>query len=283
MQLAAVRLRQSRAVVDHLDLEAVGLHAEHGIDPALPAGLGAVGGGLHCFRGVLHQIGHRLRDQPAIEGGEHGCLGQLQHVVELGVRLAEQDHRLLDRLAQIARLDHRLGDARERGELVDHRLDVGRLALDRRRQLVEGLAVLGDDAAVLAPDAVGRQDDRGQRVLDLVRHAAGDLAPGARALRGDELGDVVEGDDGALVTILALMRELHGKRPLLAVDVQLGLGLRARLQVAGGWSQQLGEFRHGLDERLFHEVGRGHVRASGRPTGWRSRSGPRRRARARRR
>src|SRR5690606_32214457 len=80
---------------------------------------------------------------------------------------------------------------------VDHGLDVAGLALDGRGELVEGFAVLGDDAAVLAADALGREDDRRQRVLDLVRNAPRDVGPGGRALRGDELGDVVERHDRA--------------------------------------------------------------------------------------
>ena len=44
---------------------------------------------------------------------------------------------------------------------------------------------------------LGRELDRGQRVLDLVRDAAGDVGPGRLALRRQQLGDVVEGDDEA--------------------------------------------------------------------------------------
>ena len=45
--------------------------------------------------------------------------------------------------------------------------------------------------------ALGRQLDRRERVLDLVREAARDLAPGDRALGRDHVGDVVEHDDEA--------------------------------------------------------------------------------------
>ena len=65
--------------------------------------------------------------------------------------------------------------------------------------LVEDLAVAGDHLAVLAPDALGRELDRRQRVLDLVGDAPGDVGPGRGALRRDEVGDVVERDDEALL------------------------------------------------------------------------------------
>ena len=55
----------------------------------------------------------------------------------------------------------------------------------------------GDVLAVLAPQPLGRELDRRQRVLDLVGDAPGDVAPGGVALGGDQAGDVVEGQHQA--------------------------------------------------------------------------------------
>ncbi len=49
-----------------------------------------------------------------------------------------------------------------------------------------------DLRAVLAPQPLGRQLDRRQRVLDFVGDAPGDVAPGGAALGGDQPGNVVE-------------------------------------------------------------------------------------------
>ncbi len=62
-----------------------------------------------------------------------------------------------------------------------------------------------DDLAEFAADAFGRKLDRRQRILDFVGDAARDVAPGRGALRGDELGDVVERDDVAVARLAGLL------------------------------------------------------------------------------
>ena len=64
---------------------------------------------------------------------------------------------------------------------------------------VEDRRVVGDHLAVFAAQALGRELDRRQRVLDLVGDAPRHVGPGRRALRGDEIGDVVERDDIAIL------------------------------------------------------------------------------------
>ena len=66
--------------------------------------------------------------------------------------------------------------------------------------------VLGVEAGEqLAPQLLGRQLDRRQRILDLVRQAARHLAPGGVALRVEQRRDVVEHDHQAAA--LALVRQ----------------------------------------------------------------------------
>src|SRR5208282_6706749 len=79
---------------------------------------------------------------------------------------------------------------------------------------------------ILAFEPLGRQLDRGQRVLDLVRDAPGHVAPGGRALRGKQLGDVVEGDDEAFgLAVDALGRDPHEQRAGAAAAGDLEFGL----------------------------------------------------------
>ena len=54
---------------------------------------------------------------------------------------------------------------------------------------------------VAAAHALGRQLDRRERILDLVREAARDLAPGRVALRLQQRADVVEHDDVAALAL----------------------------------------------------------------------------------
>ena len=114
--------------------------------------------------------------------------------LDLGMGDPHHEDHLPDRLGEILVADGRLRHAGEGRELVDHALDVVDLPHDRVRALVEHLAIRGDDLAVFAADALGRELDRGQRVLDLVRDAPRHVGPGGGALRRDEIGDVVERD-----------------------------------------------------------------------------------------
>ena len=56
---------------------------------------------------------------------------------------------------------------------------------------------LVDLLAVAPLQPLGGELDRGQRILDLVGDAAGDVGPGGAALVEQLLGDVVEGEDVA--------------------------------------------------------------------------------------
>ena len=96
-------------------------------------------------------------------------------------------------LVDILLAEHRLGHAREVGEFVDHPPQVADLADDRAGQPLEGLRVRCDLLAEAALQPLGGELDRGQRVLDLMRDAPGDVGPGGAALVGQLVGDVVEG------------------------------------------------------------------------------------------
>src|SRR5258707_15869055 len=78
---------------------------------------------------------------------------------------------------QVLGLHDRRRHARERRELVDHAADVADLAYDRVGADDEGLGIRGDLLQILALEALGRQLDRRQGVLDLVRDAARDVGP----------------------------------------------------------------------------------------------------------
>ena len=154
---------------------------------------------------------------------------------DVGAADLDQERGFAQRLAQVHHLHVRLRHAGEGRELVDHAADIGDLADDRVGALVEDLAILGDDLAVAAADALGRELDRGQRVLDLVGDAARHVGPGRGALRLHEIGDVVDGDDVGILLglVLGLLdRDLHvegalgagaEERHLLAIDGAPGI------------------------------------------------------------
>ena len=110
-------------------------------------------------------------------------------------------------VVDIGALEHRLGHAREVGEFVDHAAQVADLADDRVGQPREGVGVARHFGAIAALEALGGELDRGQRVLDLVRDALGDVGPGGAALVAQLVGDVVEGQHPAVGGLHALDRE----------------------------------------------------------------------------
>ena len=113
--------------------------------------------------------------------------------------------------------------------------------------------VLDDDFAVFAAQPLGRQLDRRQRVLDLVGDAARDVGPGRGALRENQLGDVVDGDDVAVLGLGRLLAgDAHREIALLAVAGDRDLALDQALIAAARGGKNLGE------------LGRDLVRAGGR-------------------
>jgi hypothetical protein len=115
-----------------------------------------------------------------------------------GVRDLVQEQRLARDLVDVLVLNTGFGHAREVGEFVHHaprsptwRTMVPGQPLER---LLVGRNLLPE--APLQP--LGGELDRSQRVLDLVRDAAGDVGPGGAPLVGQLVGDVVEGQHRAV-------------------------------------------------------------------------------------
>ncbi len=154
---------------------------------------------------------------------------------DVGARHLAVEHGGADDFANVLHFHLRLRRPREGRELVHHAGHVADLPDDRLGAAVEGFAILDDHLAVLAPDALGRELYRRERVLDLVRDAPRDVGPGRRALRGDEFGDIVEGQHRAVMLLAGrLPRQPDGEVALIAVDDErhlllcLGLGRRDR-------------------------------------------------------
>ena len=130
--------------------------------------------------------------------------------------------------------------------------------------------ILGDRPCRIAAQALGRELDRRQRVLDLVRDAARDVGPGGGALRRDQVGDVVERDDiavlgvGATARVVTCTERLRSRPPRLNVDLPLRQPLAAR---AAAVSSSSAELRHDLVERLAEQRRPRCGRSASRPSG----------------
>jgi hypothetical protein len=142
--------------------------------------------------GVVEQVDHRALDPLPVhlELGQLGLGGERE--LDLPMALAEQDERLLDHAVQILRGVGTRGHPREVRELVHQRLQLVHLLDDRPRAVVEHRVVGAELRRVAAAEPLGRELDRRQGVLDLVRDAARDLAPRLHALHPQEVGHVLE-------------------------------------------------------------------------------------------
>ena len=141
----------------------------------------------------------------------------------------------------------------------------------------------------LSLEPLGRQLDRRQRILDLVREPAGHLAPRGIALRLREIGDVVEHDDVARRGIDRQPRAAHQQRAHQVGHGELRLLLPMRVAAAAkAFRDELGE--RGERRELAPPVRQRRRRsappaaAAGSPprSRWPCAAGSRRRTRARR-
>src|SRR4029079_14774752 len=217
--------RQAAAIVDDGNLDSVTLDADLGSDLALVLAI-LIGFERRVDRRarVFDEVGDGLRKQALIRQRHHGLFGKIELEIDLGPAHLEQEHGLAHDLTHIVQLHDRLRHAREGRELVHHAADIGDLADDGVGALIEDLAILGDGVAIFAADALGRELDRGKRILDLMGDAPRDIGPGARALGADEFGDVVEGDDIALGFRLgAFAGDADGKIAVSAQAMQRNL------------------------------------------------------------
>ena len=162
---------------------------------------------------VLHEVEQHLQHLVAI--GEHRGEPRLDLARDgdAGRRRREERERRLDQLLRGGGRAVGRRQAGEPAELVDDLLEAPDLVGDRARPLLEDLREVG---ALLLERVAQRRDahrDGGERVLDLVREAAGDLPPrrnplrlrearprlgevgGHRVERADEVSDLPGGAD----------------------------------------------------------------------------------------
>src|SRR5438105_7484215 len=185
--------RKPFAIVDNVD--SYGAILAPSLNPDCAVGTVFRIKSVNGLGGVLDDVAKGLRHQAAVEGALERLVAEIALEGNVGAADFHQERRLAQRFAQIDDFHLWLRHAGEGRELVDHAADVLDLADDGIGALIEDLAVLGDDLAVTAPDALGRKLDRRQRILDLMRNAPRDICPGRRALRLDEIGDVVDSND----------------------------------------------------------------------------------------
>src|SRR6185369_16120104 len=128
------------------------------------------------------------------------------------------------------------------------------LANDRIGALLEYAAIVLDHRGIFPAQPLGRQLNGSERVLDLVRNAAGDVRPRRGTLRRHKLGDVIERDHVSSLGRAGLGRDAHGDIPLAPVTVDVYLPLSEPLQTRSSTGEYVGNLGHDLDERFAQDL-----------------------------
>ena len=231
-------LGQADASIEDVDHEQVAVLLQAQLDAvARHIVLAAVAPALNGFDAVLDDIGKRLAKLAAVADHWEITARRVELEGDRGMRDLVQEQRLARDLEDVGLTEHRLWHAREIGEFIDHPAQVANLPDNRPGELLERLLVLGHLIAEAALEPFRGQLDRGQRVLDFMRDSARDIRPGGAALIAELVGDVVEGEDAAVLIAdpldrkrarAALGRDQHVRFRLLAAHEFVELGRDAR-------------------------------------------------------
>ena len=117
--------------------------------------------------------------------------------------------------------------------------------------LREALDIGGDLPSEAALQPFRGKLNRGQRVLDLMRDPSRHIRPGRLALRGEQLGHVIEGDDKAVrQAAFQLGADPHQQHPLAHRRAVLDLGGGRPFRRRHHCGDQRPKFRHHLGQRL---------------------------------
>ena len=176
-QARAVFLRQADAVVDHVDDDCPCRRAAR-CTTMRPRPSSAGGTAPIASVAFLMMLVSACEISRRSKRAGIGFGGEFDLEIDVGMADAQQEHDLTHGLGDVLVGDHGLRHAGKARELVDHALDVVDLAHDGVGALLEYGRILGDRLAVFAAQPLGRQLDRGERVLDLVGDAPRDVGPG---------------------------------------------------------------------------------------------------------
>ena len=172
---------------------------------------------VHGLDGVVHEIDDDAPDLLLIDADLGQPVGEVAPEFDLGEESLIERQRLVQERVQVGRHGTRRRHARELRELVHQPLERLDLADDRRRALIDERARRLGRLREMAPEPLGAELNRRQRVLDLVRQPARHLAPRRGLLRANERRDVVEDHHHAIGrAIVAAQRRGHHREMDLA-------------------------------------------------------------------
>ena len=193
-------LRQSDTRIDHIDDEFASLFVHLELDPvARQIVLAPAAPRFDRFDRILHDVTKRLAELPTIANHFEIALRRVDAEADAGMRHFMKEYRLPGDFVDVLMPENRLGHPREVGEFVDHAAQVADLPDDCTCQPLKRFRLGLNFLSEAALEPLGRELDRCQRVLDLMSDPAGNVRPGGTPLVAELVGDVVEGDDGAVL------------------------------------------------------------------------------------
>ena len=199
--------------------------------------------------GILNDVGQGLTQQTGITHHHSPVRFRIKIGVEIHLLGFVQGNLTMRQLGKRQFFHHRLRHAGKIGKFINHAADIIDLTPDDGQILAELLAFCLVLRPVFTPQPVRRQLDRGKRILDLMRDATGHIRPCRLALRGQQVGHILERDDIADYTpINPFGRDTGAKGQARPVPLKhdLLLGKPAAARCACG--DQPGKFRHNIGE-----------------------------------
>ena len=165
---------------------------------AIVAGRPLVGLRLDRLDRILDDVGQRLADLAAVADHRRRRVGRIEREARspgCATSWRNSAWRAISTIASSRNTGLGMRAKDENSSTIRRRSPTWRTIVPVSRSNVRAIGRRPPAVAALEP--FGGELDRGQRVLDLVRDAPGDVGPGGAALIEQLLGDVVEGQDMA--------------------------------------------------------------------------------------
>ena len=215
-------------------------------DDARRCGSGAGADGPAVERGdsVVDQVYHDALDLVRIDS--HGWQSALERALECDVleQPVVEPQRVGQQRVEIDRHRPRRRQPREVRELVDQSLESLHLSDDGCRALIDEGPGLCRRARQVATDPLRAQLNRGERVLDLVRQAARNVAPRGYSLSPKQWRHIIKHHYDAIQLVLTWQaRRRDGEMTLSTFPRQRHLLRRASQRPAAGLTQHRPERR----------------------------------------
>ena len=216
----------------------------------------------HPQQAALHGLG-RVVDQVGQRAADGFRIGQNRGQTRFQVALhrdaiktsGEQRQSLFRNLVHIARARLRRGKLRQRRKLIDQRTQCAHAAQDHFTALANHVGRVRLAAIQMLADPLRRQRNRGERILDFVRHALRHFLPRQLSLRPQQFRRVLHHQHGSLLSVAQI-------KPSAGHGQVYGTAPRMKFNLGGGRPHAMSAANHrGQLVRAFGRQRRSNILA----------------------